>query len=157
MNPIYGDIYGGYSLTLTGSNLNTRTPTITIDGVDCAVTATTSSSITCTVGARASTYNQANTFEVMLGQSRVAIALKYRFLYVLKWSDAATWGVDIPPVDKDLVYIPFGTTLLVDQNTPILEGIVAQGGTIIFKDGIDIVVRTGFITMNGGTFIAGTY
>ena len=29
----------------------------------------------------------------------------------------------MPPVDNDLVYVPKGTTLYVDQDTPVLEGI----------------------------------
>ena len=78
------------------------------------------------------------------------------FLYVLRWSKAATWGVDIPPVDNDLIYVPKGTTLLVDQDTPVLEGISVEGGTIVFDDTMDLTVKTGFIIMNGGTFIAGT-
>ena len=41
--------------------------------------------------------------------------IKQRFTYVLRWSDPRTWGVDLPPVDGDLVYIPEGMTLLVDQ------------------------------------------
>lgn len=51
---------------------------------------------------------------------------------MLKWSDSTTWGVDLPPVDNDLVVVPTGTTLLVDQDTPILEGIAVDGGRIIF-------------------------
>lgn len=75
---------------------------------------------------------------------------------MLRWSSPVTWGVDIPPVNNDLIFVPKGTTLLVDQNTPILEGISVEGGTLIFDDTMDLTVRTGFIIMNGGTFIAGT-
>ena len=75
---------------------------------------------------------------------------------MLKWSDYRTWGVDLPPIDGDLVYVPAGITLLVDQNTPHLLGITAQDGTIIFSNDTDITVYTGFITMNRGTLIAGT-
>ena len=59
-----------------------------------------------------------------------------------------TWGVDLPPIDNDLVVVPKGTTLLVDQDTPKLEGIVVDGGTIVFSDDVDITVQTGFITLN---------
>ena len=62
ISPKYGDIFGGYTLTLTGTNLNFDTATVMIDGVACSVTSTTSTSIVCTVGARSSSYNQANTF-----------------------------------------------------------------------------------------------
>jgi hypothetical protein len=55
-----------------------------------------------------------------------------------------------------LVYVPEGMTLLIDQNTPILKGIAVEKGTLIFPNNTDVTVRTGFITLNGGSFIAGT-
>jgi len=145
---------GGYTITLTGTNLNTGTPNIVIDGVVCVNGAITATSIVCTVGARAGSYTQANTFTVALGSSNAI--LQDTFLYVLRWSEPATWGVDIPPVDNDLIVVPLGTTLLVDQNTPILEGIAVDGGKLIFEDGNPLTVQAGFITLNGGQFIAGT-
>ena len=60
--PRYGNISGGYDITLTGTNLNAGTPSITIDGVVCVNGAITATTIVCTVGARASSYNQTNTF-----------------------------------------------------------------------------------------------
>lgn len=77
-------------------------------------------------------------------------------MYVLKWSDPTTWGTDLPPIDGDLVYVPAGMTLLVDQDTPQLEGIAVQNGTIIFANNTNITVKAGFITVVGGKFIAGT-
>ena len=55
-----------------------------------------------------------------------------------------------------MVDIPKGMTLLVDQDTPNLIGIVVEGGTLIFEDAQDMVIRAGIITLNGGVFIAGT-
>lgn len=52
--------------------------------------------------------------------------------------------------------MPKGTTLYVDEDTPILEGIAVEGGTLVFSDEKDLTVRAGFITVNGGKFIAGT-
>jgi hypothetical protein len=123
VSPRYGEIFGGYTLTLSGTNLDAGVATITIDGVDCPVdTASASAStITCTVAARSSTYSMDNTFTVTVGPSTAI--LQDTFLYVLKWSNASTWGVDMPPINNDLIYVPKGTTLFVDQSTPILEGI----------------------------------
>ena len=118
------------------------------------MTAATASQITCTVGSRSNTYNLDNTFTVYVGNS--AAILRDSFLYVLKWSNPLTWGVDMPPVDNDLIYVPKGTTLYVDQDTPILEGIDVEGGTLVFADEGSLTVQAGFITMNGGRFIAGT-
>ena len=41
-----------------------------------------------------------------------------------------------PPatVEGDLVYVPQGMTLFVDQSTPQLEGIVVENGKLIFAD-----------------------
>lgn len=50
--------------------------------------------------------------------------LNDEFLYTMKWSDSRTWGTDLPPVEGDLVYVPKGMTLYVDQTTPRLDGII---------------------------------
>lgn len=94
---------------------------VTIDGINCTGATSTATSITCTVGPRSSAYKLANTFTVTVGSS--SAILRDTFLYVLKWSNATTWGVDSFPVDGDLVYVPVGTSLLVDVDTPILKGI----------------------------------
>lgn len=118
--PPYGDIFGGYTITISGSNLGFAPATILIDGVACAVANFTNSSIACTVGARPS-IPASNTFKVTIGGSNAVII--NNFLYVLKWSDSRTWGVDLAPIADDLVYVPPGMTLLVDQDTPVLKGI----------------------------------
>ena len=108
---------------MTGDYLDSGSVVVTIDGVEGSpVVVTNASHATCTVGPRSSQYTKDNTFEVTVGVSQAII--KDRFLYVLKFSDSRTWGVSMPPVDNDLLYVPKGTTLYVDQNTPLLEGIV---------------------------------
>jgi hypothetical protein len=42
----------------------------------------------------------------------------------MRWSDIRTWGTDLLPVEGDLVYVPKGMSLYVDQSTPRLDGIV---------------------------------
>lgn len=153
VNPIYGDIFGGYSLTITGQNLGFDVPSVIIDGVACTNATSTATTIVCTVGARPN-LPKSNSFVVTIGNQQSII--QNSFLYVLKWSDKRTWGVSLPPVDGDLVYIPQGMTLLVDQSTPILAGIAAQNATIIFSNDTDLVVQAGFITVVGGSFLAGT-
>ena len=73
-----------------------------------------------------------------------------KFEYVMRWSDARTWGTDLPPVEGDLVYVPKGMALYVDQSTPILEGIVVEDGALIFADEADMEIHTKFITLKGG-------
>lgn len=154
ITPQYGDIYGGYTVSLYGQNLDFAIPTVTIDGISCTgAIAVNSTLITCVAGARP-TLPKMNSLVVKVGSS-IAI-LRDTFYYVLKWSDSRTWGVDLPPIDGDLIYVPQGMTLLVDQDTPILKGIAVNNGTIIFSDEKKITVQTGFITLVGGKFIAGT-
>lgn len=132
VNPGYGDIFGNYGITLTGTNLNAGTPAILIDGIPCVVSTSTATTIICKVGARPTTPTIANNFTVTIGSNNAI--LQDKFLYMLRWSDTRTWGVDVPPVAGDLVYVPLGLTLYVDQDTPVLQGIVSEGGTIIFSD-----------------------
>lgn len=153
ISPAYGDIFGGYDLTLTGQNLGFGTPTILIDGIACVASVFNTSTIVCTVGARPN-LPASNSFSVTVN-GRVAI-IKDSFIYVLKWSDSRTWGVDLPPIAGDLVYVPKGMTLLVDQTTPILEGIAVENGTLLFANNMNITVEAGFITLVGGRLIAGT-
>lgn len=102
-----------------------------IDGIPCVVTVSTATSITCTVGARL-TLPASNSFVVKVGSS-IAI-IKQDFKYVMRWSDIRTWGTDMPPIDGDLVFVPAGMNLLVDQSTPKLKGILVQNGTLTFAD-----------------------
>ena len=147
-------MFGGYPITITGTNFNSST-TVVIDGVPCVYVSSTATQVICTVGARP-TIPSKNTFEVSINGNKAIIVNS--FLYVLKWSDPRTWGVDAPPVEGDLVYVPPGMTLLIDQDTPILLGIAVEKGTLIFPNDTSkaVTVRTGFITINGGAFIAGT-
>ena len=42
----------------------------------------------------------------------------------MRWSDQRTWGTDLPPITDDLVVVPQGMHLLVDETTPVLAGII---------------------------------
>lgn len=153
--PPYGDIFGNYTITILGTNLNDATAVILIDDIPCVYVSSNSSQLVCTVGARPNIPAK-NSFSVSINGNKAII--NNGFLYVLKWSDARTWGVDAPPVEGDLVYVPPGMTLLIDQDTPILLGIAVEKGNLIFPNDTSksVTVRTGFITLNGGQFIAGT-
>lgn len=151
--PEFGDIFGGYNINLYGSFLNFGPQSILIDSIPCVVVSSNSTQLSCTVGSRPSNYTGKPSFKVSVNGSSAFI--NRSFFYVLKWSDSRTWGVDLPPIDGDLIYVPAGMTLLVDQNTPNLLGIAAQNSTIIFPNDKDITLTAGFITMVGSSFIAG--
>jgi hypothetical protein len=62
-------------------------------------------------------------FEVDFGGIKAIV--KKKFVYVMKWSDLRSWGTDLPPVKDDLVYVPQGMHLIIDESTPVLAGIIA--------------------------------
>ena len=50
------------------------------------------------------------------------------FEYADVWSSRYTWGeTGLKPVDKDLVLVPEGQTLLLDVDTPLLSMLLIQG------------------------------
>lgn len=142
-----GDVFGAYDITISGTNLDVGTPKIMIDGVECVVATTGATTVTCTVGSRL-TLPTTNGFMVTVG-GRNAI-VKENFEYVLRWSDIRTWGTDMPPEEGDLVHVPKGMTLFVDQTTPRLEGIIVEDGKLIFADEGDMEIHAGVITINKG-------
>lgn len=149
-----GDVYGGYDITLTGTFPAGTDYEITIDGIDCPVSGSpTTTSIVCTVGQRLA-LPESNYFLVVVDNKKAV--LKEEFIYVMRWSDPRTWGLDVPPVDDDYVFVPKGMTLYVDQSTPKLLGITCEDSHIIFADETDMEIHAGFIHVVRGTFTAGT-
>jgi hypothetical protein len=72
---------------------------------------------------------------------------------VLRWSDRATWSGK-PPRKGDLVRVPAGRSLLIDQDIHVAGLEIA--GTVLF-DRRDIAVRCGGILVHGsGTWRVGT-
>jgi len=133
ITPMTASPAGGENITINGINFGTDASlvSILIDGIACTVNTITNTQIECQVGARP-TIPSANTFEVKIDQNRVPVTCD-NFTYAFRWSDPATWGGDIPPIDGDTVYVPKGMVLLVDQSTPKLQIIVVEGA-IIFED-----------------------
>ena len=72
-------------------------------------------------------------FSLTVGGNK-AILNGNKFIYVMRWSDERTWGTDLPPIKDDLVYVPPGMNLYVDVSPPFLEGIIVEGGSLIFAD-----------------------
>ena len=127
ISPNNGTIYGGTTVTFTGTNLNVDSahPSVFIDGVECVVDTVhaTSTSFTCVTGERLD-MPDVNTLTVIVGDQYAVV--KDEFFYIMRWSDIRTWGTDLPPVEGDLVYVPKGMALYVDQSTPRLDGIIVE-------------------------------
>ena len=55
------------------------------------------------------------------------------FYYGLLWSNEETWGGESKPREGDIVYVPPGKVLILDESTPLLKNIISEG-TFIFAD-----------------------
>ena len=121
---------------------------MSIDGISCDVQSATSTQIQCITGSRLFLPTQTS-FCIEVGGNK-AILNGNKFIYIMRWSDERTWGTDLPPVENDLVYVPQGMSLFVDVSPPFLEGIIVEGGSLIFADEADLEIHTNFITINKG-------
>ena len=46
------------------------------------------------------------------------------------WSRRSTWGGNLPPIDGDSVYIPAGTTVMLDVSPPRLYLLIVEGNLV---------------------------
>ena len=61
------------------------------------------------------------------------------YQYVDLWSRRSTWGGNTPPVEGDAVFIPAGTTVVLDVSPPRLSLLVVEGNLMLDPDvGADI-------------------
>jgi len=138
ISPRFGTVEGGDSVTFTGTGFSQATGdyTITIDGVDCPVTAATATSVTCTTGPRPGLVS--SSLEIFInGQGRVSTAGQV-FRYVSLWSADSTWGGEYPPMEGESVHVPAGLNLLVDvDRTPVLNLVLVEGAIIFAPNSAD--------------------
>jgi hypothetical protein len=82
------------------------------------------------------------------------------FWYIDRWSSPFTWGCadeTCKPMAGDIIVIPKGQVILLDESTPILAVLIIDGGTVIWdrKDGIHLKAEYAIVT-NDGYFQVGT-
>ena len=130
LNPILGTTVGGTSLTITGENFSSNS-TVLIDGIECPIDSSTSTSIVCTTGARP-TFTE-STLEITSPDLGRAATQGHVFLYIDRWSDPNTWGGEAPPRAGDSVHVPKGQVLLVDVSPPELYAVIVEG-VIMWED-----------------------
>lgn len=153
IDPQFGSITGGTTVTITGTNIGTVNE-VNIDGITCTVSASTSTTITCETGERSAPPEEGNSMEITSDGSQAHIDCNH-FLYVDRWSEEATWGGEAIPREGDSVYVPKGMTLLVDISTPILDTVIVEG-KIVFADEEDMTFDAYYFVINEGEFEAGT-
>jgi hypothetical protein len=148
ISPSFGPSTGNTLVTITGTNFDPSS-TVTIDGITCVVSSATSTEIQCTTGVRAQPPTGGNSFVVVSAGNAVILDCP-PYAYMDRWSAEATWGGEVPPRDGDMVVVPQGMTLLVDQSTPFLNMIMVEGGTVVFSDESDITVDANYFIFIGG-------
>ena len=74
------------------------------------------------------------------------------------WSSKFTWGGLNPPGEGELVVIGPNQHIYFDAvNTPVLKGIIIQGGSLIFDDNQDVSLNAEYILiLDGGKLQIGT-
>jgi hypothetical protein len=158
--PRFGSVVGNEPITFTGTDFSDQTAdyAITIDGVDCAATAATTTSVTCTTGSRPGIVEASLSIEIA-GKGRVSTQ-GLLFIYANVWSSTTTWGGEFPPLEGESIHVPKGLNLLLDlDSTPILKAIIVEGSLIIAPDSDPTHHRTldaFYIFVNGGSLEVGT-
>jgi hypothetical protein len=160
VTPRYGPVTGGTEIVFAGENFPTDTSlyTITLDGINCPVTAATSTSVTCTSGPRPGLI-ETHTEIFITGQGLVSNN-ELVFTYVSFWSDDTTWGGEFAPMEGESIWIPTGLNLLVDIDvSPEINAIICEGSLLFVPDADPNHHRSfdaNYIFVSGGKMEVGT-
>lgn len=133
ISPRYGTVEGGTEVTFSGENFPTDTSVyvITLDGINCPVSAATSTSVTCTTGSRPGLI--ATKTELYITGQGLVSNNQLVYTYVSAWSADSTWGGEFAPMEGESIWIPEGLNLLVDiDRSPVINAIIVEG-SIIFQ------------------------
>lgn len=66
------------------------------------------------------------------------------------WSSKFTWGGNEPPAEGEIAVIGPSQTIYFNTETPILKGLIIQGGSLIFDDTQDVHLRAEYIVISDG-------
>jgi hypothetical protein len=160
ISPRFGTVVGGDEITFTGENFSTDISlyTITMDGIDCPVSAATSTSVTCTSGKRPGLPEAM--LEIYIDGQGLVSTNELLFRYVSVWSSDTTWGGEFAPMEGESIYIPTGLNLLVDvDSAPHLKAVIVEGSLIFAPDDDETHERyfdADYIFVNGGYMEVGT-
>lgn len=93
ISPTFGTAAGGTTITLGGSNLpeDIDDVIVTIDGVECAVQATSVTEITCVAGPKPEVLDGFGMYVASKTNGAARIETD-EFVYMDKWSDRITWA-----------------------------------------------------------------
>ena len=134
---------------------------IFIDDVVCAPTAFAISpdiKVDCTTGARSFDYEGQPSLRIYIKGNMVATQGRV-YRYVAAWSDVDTWGPALRPMAGESVQVPAGRNLLLDENTPALNLVILDGGSLIVNCSPDdaeaptLTLAAQYIFLNSGSYM----
>ena len=151
VEPKMGGTAGGTKLTITGSGFGTvvEDATVTVYGASCAIDSVTDSIIICETSAFPRNDAETGAFNPQIPVTpEVLIAggpgfamvddesdEAHQFWYIDRWSSPYTWGCSddsCKPQAGEIIVIPEGQVILLDETTPHLAVLIIDGGTMIW-------------------------
>ncbi len=152
ISPLIGGTGGGTTVTVEGVGFTSQTSepiTVTIDRVECVITQSTDTSITCVTGNHTTTLQAQVKVNVPGKGDALSMDGVITYEYVDLWSSVFTWGGGPLPGEGDSVYIKVGQTVFLDVNTPVLNLLLIEG-SLIFEDDQDLHLQANYIFINTG-------
>ncbi|RYG70223.1 hypothetical protein EON64_00770, partial [archaeon] len=160
LSPSNGSALGGTLLTIYGSGFAPLRAQgkveVSISGIACSVVSSNDSQISCVTNPRPPEAVEVPTLRVWVeGKGYGLVEDDARFMYIDKWSALTSWRNQEPPVDGDVVWIPDGQVILLDQDTPLLTFLLVEG-RLYFDRSKDLKVDSYYILVLGGYMEIGT-
>jgi hypothetical protein len=165
IEPMNGTARGGTEVTLRGVNFGPRwtlgvndtnaTVVVEFNGYDCNVTSVVSDTIICITTPRNEGIRVPSMMVHIGGVGRAIVRPGTRWRYLDRWSSLDTWANQEPPVAGDLIFVPDGQAVLLDEDTPNVLMVVVEG-TMVFDDTRDVSLTATYIWVKGGIFEIGT-
>ena len=155
VSPPNGTSTGGTEVTITGFGFSSNSDDITVrfNGVDCEVSASSETSVSCVTGPR-DVIRPLSIDLYVMGKGYAVYNSTSSFRYLDRWSNPATWNFEDYPGFNDSVHIPEGQSVLLDQSTPVLYLLLIEGELIF--DNMDLSLDANYILIDGGRFQVGT-
>ena len=81
------------------------------------------------------------------------------YRYVARWNDDDTWGAALRPLPGESVQVPKGRNLLLDTNSPELNLVILDGGSLIIncdpenENADSITLSANYIFVNEGSYM----
>ena len=170
VSPNRGGSAGGTRVTLTGVNFSSNVDdlSVVIKGVPCPIKSASETEIICETDAYRGEKVPVIPQVFVKGAgyaSAPADDESVTFWYIDRWSSQFTWGhcpedepdCDTRPVKGDIVVIPKGQVILLDETTPILAVLIVDGGRVIWDRAHGIHLQSEYVIVtNDGSFEIGT-